>query len=316
MKEFTGKIGIIGSGALGALYGARMARAGYDVRFLMRRDYQAVRQNGLKVKSFQGDFKIHPPVYPSAEELGPCDLLVIGLKTIDNAVLPEIFRHTTHENTLVLTLQNGLGNEQHIEAALEQIYPGSRPAERILGGVAFLCSNRIAPGVIHHMEYGRVRLAEFSGPVQDRTHAIAKLFEDAEFPIEVSDSLMTIRWEKLVWNVPFNGLGVAAGHADSQAVLQDDVLSNLAWELMGEVLSGARSCGVEIPGEFPRKLMDLTKSMGAYKSSMQIDYENGRPLEVEAILGEPYRFARRAGIDTPRMKFLYGVVRRLDQNNR
>ena len=109
---------------------------------------------------------------------------------------------------------------------------------------------------------------------------------------------------------------MAAGHADSQAVLQDDVLSNLAWELMGEVLSGARSCGVEIPGEFPRKLMDLTKSMGAYKSSMQIDYENGRPLEVEAILGEPYRFARRAGIDTPRMKFLYGVVRRLDQNNR
>lgn len=312
MEKFQGRIGIIGAGALGALYGARISRAGYDVHFLLRSDYDAVKANGLEVQSFQGNFKIQPPIFRNAEEMGVCDLLIIGLKSTQNAAFPGLLRHVAGPETVVLTLQNGLGNEEAIESALEGIDPGSNPRERILGGIAFLCSNRIAPGVIHHIEYGKVRMAEFSGQAKERTHRIAELFREAEFPCEVADSLMAVRWEKLIWNIPFNGMGVAAEEADTHVVLHDEALHATAYGIMEEVIAAAKSDGVKLGSDLPAKMMGLSTAMGPYRSSMQIDFEEGRPLEVEAILGEPVRRAKRAGIDVPRMEMLYGIVRRRD----
>ncbi len=332
MQPFRGKIGIIGAGAMGGYYGAKLFRAGHDVHFLMRSDYETVRRNGLKVFSHLGDFDIRPPVYPTAEALGRCDLVIVGLKTTDNRALGDLLSPTVGPETLVLTLQNGLGNEEEIARVLDELRGAAgkngaagssapsaavatssqEAASRILGGVAFICSNRAETGVIRHTDHGWVRLAEFSGPARERTHAIAELFSGAGVEIVVFDSLVQIRWEKLVWNVPFNGLGVAAGHATSRDILDDDVLRPLARELMEEVIAAARADNVTIDAAFIDRMMEATESMGYYKSSMQIDYENGRPLEAEAILGEPYRRARRAAIPTPRMEFLYGAVRRLD----
>ncbi|MCX7964424.1 MAG: 2-dehydropantoate 2-reductase [Candidatus Hydrogenedentota bacterium] len=316
---FKGRIGVIGAGALGAFYGACLARAGADVHFLMRSDHEAVRQHGLRIQSILGDFDLRPPVYASARELGPCDLLLIGLKTVDNAALPELLAPTATADTIILTLQNGLGNEEAIAAALvsnRTVCDFPTASKQIIGGTAFLCSNRIAPGVIHHSAHGFIRLAEFCGRPRSRTHEIAQSFVEAGIECEVRESLASIRWEKLVWNIPFNGLGVAAHHADTRVILEDPELRALAWNLMGEVLEAARADGVSIPDELRADLMQKTESMGAYKSSMQIDYENGRPLEVEALLGEPVRRARRAGIPVPRMEMLFALVRRLDEQNR
>jgi 2-dehydropantoate 2-reductase len=314
MKPFMGKIGLIGAGAMGGLYGAKLFQAGHDVHFLMRRDYDAVRRNGLKVFSHMGDFEIRPPVYDSAAALGRCDLVIVGLKTTDNASLAELLAPVVGPETLVLTLQNGLGNEEEIARVMGLIgHPESRePATRVLGGVAFVCCNRTEPGVLRHTDHGWIRLAEFSGPARERTHAIAEMFRSAGLTIEVHDSLAQIRWMKLVWNVPFNGLGVGAGHATSRMVLEDETLLRVARGLMEEVVAGARADGVAIAPGYIDNMIAATESMGHYKSSMQIDYEAGRPLEVESILGEPVRRACRAGIPTPRMEFLYGVVRRLD----
>lgn len=309
MEPFSGRIGIVGAGALGAFYGARLARAGHDVHFLMRRDYDAVRTNGLTVKSVEGDFHLRPPVYRTAEEMGPCDLTIIGLKTTDNAALPSLLRPVTAGGGLVLTLQNGLGNEEAIAAALGG---GADAEERVLGGTAFLCSNRIAPGVVNHMDQGWVRLAEFRGPARERTHAIAAMFTSAGIQCEVRESVASIRWHKLVWNVPFNGLGVAAGRANTADILADDELAPLVRDLMGEVVAAAESDGVKIEPSFIDLMIEVTPKMGGYRTSMQIDYEEGRPLEVESILGEPVRRARKAGVPVPRMQTLYALVRRLD----
>lgn len=354
MDPFQGKIGLIGAGAMGGLYGAKLFQAGHDVHFLMRRDYETVRKDGLQILSHMGDFHIRPPVYSSAEALGQCDLVIVGLKTTDNGALPDLLAPVVGPETIVLTLQNGLGNEEEIARVLEGLHgdnfkagdgeginhscsshptapsdqavgsdrsvrseetisplPSSIPA-RILGGVAFICCNRTEPGVIRHTDHGWIRLAEFSGPARERTHAIAELFRGAGITVEVHDSLAQIRWMKLVWNVPFNGLGVAASHATSRAVLEDSELVRIARGLMEEVIAGARADGVTINPSYIDDMMAATESMGHYKSSMQIDYETGRPLEVEAILGEPVRRARRANLPVPRMEFLYGVVRRLD----
>lgn len=296
---FKGRIGVIGAGALGAFYGARLARAGHDVHFLMRSDYDAVRASGLQVKSFEGDFTIHPPVYQTPEELGRCDLLLIGLKSTDNAALPALLGPTVGSDTLVLTLQNGLGNEERIVEAL-----GSGAAGRVLGGIAFLCSNRISPGVIHHIDHGWIRLGEFSGTATARTHAVAALFESAGIRCQVYDSLLRARWEKLVWNVPFNGLGVAE-HANVEQVLASPELRQKARDLMLEVVAAAVADGIELDPAIVDKMMHNSESMGPYRTSMQIDHEARKPLEVEAILGEPLRRATCAGIETPHLKHLY-----------
>ncbi|MBX7245548.1 MAG: 2-dehydropantoate 2-reductase [Candidatus Sumerlaeaceae bacterium] len=309
IQAFQGKIGIIGAGALGAFYGARLFRAGHDVYFLMRRDYEAVRERGLVVRSVDGDFEIKPPVYPSVEALGVCDLVIIGLKSTDNGALPSLLGPTMGPGTLVLTMQNGLGNE---EAVVQALGCAEGASQRVLGGIAFLCSNRISPGVIDHTAHGWVHLAELVGPAQSRTHSIAQLFKDAGIECQVFDSLKEIRWGKLVWNIPFNGLGVAGGAAHTAAILADETLDRTARGLMEEVLAAARADGVSLPTDLIDRMMESTRSMGNYRTSMQVDYEEGRRLEVEAILGEPYRRAKAAGIAVPRLEMLYGIVRRLD----
>ncbi len=313
MTAFTGRIGIIGAGALGAFYGARLAKAGHNVSFLMRSDYDVVRQKGLFIKSFEGDFHIHPDVYSSPEDLGVCDFILVGLKTTANSSLPKLLRHVAGPQTIVLTLQNGLGNEDAITEALA--HTGPDPASRVLGGISFICSNRTAPGHIHHIDHGQIRIGEFSAPITDRTHAIAELFRSADIQVDVSDHLLQVRWGKLVWNIPFNGLGVAA-RAHVAAVLRTPELRDLAQNLMDETMAAAKATGAPVDPSFPEKMMSNSETMGDYHSSMQLDFQNRRPLEVESIIGEPLRRALKAGLSVPHMKMLYALVKHADQQNR
>ena len=303
---FAGRIGVLGAGALGAFYGAMLARAGHDLHLLMRRDYEIVLAKGLNVKSFRGDFTVHPKVHKTAADLGLCDLVLIGLKATDNAALPGLLKAVCHEQTLVLTLQNGLGNEEAVVSALGG---GDAVSTRVLGGIAFLCSNRSPDGTIHHTDHGWIRLAEFSGPAIERTHAIAELFRTSGVECHVYDSLSQARWEKLVWNIPFNGLGVAA-KANVAEILSDPHLRQIAENLMTEVVLAAAGSGGKLDPKLPAKMMQNSATMGPYRTSMQIDYEEGRPLEVEAILGEPLRKAAAAGIEAPHLAMLYALVRR------
>jgi 2-dehydropantoate 2-reductase len=313
MEPFKGRIGILGAGALGALYGARLSQVGHDVHFLMRSDYEAVKRDGLFVKSFEGDFHIKPPVYATPEELGMCDLLIIGLKTTANDALPALLGPTAGPQTLVLTLQNGLGNEDAITGALRHIGPDA--ASRVLGGIAFLCSNRTALGHIHHMDHGWIRMGEFASPITERTHAIAALFTSANIRCEVYDNLMQARWEKLVWNIPFNGLGVAAG-ANVQQVLKSPELRHVAHTLMNETVAAANATGVPVNPEMAEKMLKNSESMGPYRSSMQVDYEKLQKLEVESIIGEPLRRGLAAGAQLPTTQMLYALVKYKNDEDR
>ena len=314
--KFGGKIGIVGAGALGAFYGARLYRAGNDVHFLVRTGFELIREHGYEIRSCDGDFTIKPPVYSAPEDLGKCDLILVGLKAFANHFLPEVLGPLATSNTVVVTLQNGLGNEETIAEALVKCGVHRSVAEaskQIIGGTAFLCSNRVAPNVIIHSAHGFVRLAEFQGSPKERTFAVAQLFLDAGISCEVRESLAAIRWEKLVWNIPFNGLGVAAHQADTAVILADPELRTTAVEIMKEVIAAAKVNGVDLDECLVADLIGKTEIMGHYKSSMQIDFEAGRPLEVEAILGEPVRRAQQKGFSAPRMHMLYALVRRMDQ---
>ena len=297
-------IAIIGSGAIGGFYGAMLARSGRDVRFLLRSDLAAVQARGLRVVAPFGEFRIErPTVAATPEELGPVDLVIVAWKTTANRELARVLPPLLHERTLVLTLQNGLGAEEEIAAVVG--------AERTLGGLCFVGINRTEPGVIVNPVEGAVTLGEFGRPASGRLQAIVDLFKAAGIKARPTDNLAEERWKKLVWNVPFNGLTIAAGGITTDRVLADDGLRKLSRELMAEVRQGAAAVGFSIPESYADFQLARTPPLGAYKPSSLLDWQAGRELEVESIWGEPVRRAAAAGCPLPRMEMLYVLLRAL-----
>jgi 2-dehydropantoate 2-reductase len=318
------KIAVVGPGAVGSYYGAKLCRAGQDVHFLLRSDYDAVRRNGVSVRSPEGDFNVRPGCARSPEEIGPGDLVLIALKTTANDQFSKLLPPLVGSNTAVITLQNGLGNEE----ALANLFP----IEQIMGGLCFVCLNRTAPGVVQHMAHGVVVLGEFQRWPEPRTHDIASLFRNAGVNCKVSENLIRAHWEKLIWNIPFNGLGVAgaAGYdtlinpqskiANRQSLgpvlTTDKLLTDPRWEdlvreLMHDVIAAAGALGYEIPVSFADKQIERTRTMGAYKASTLVDFEQGRALELESLFQEPLRQGKKAGAPVPRLEALCNVLRQI-----
>lgn len=292
---------VLGTGALGGLYGGLLARAGLEVHFLLNRDYQHVREHGVKVESPLGNFHL-PSVhaYHSADDMPQVDVAIVSWKSTANAALASTLPLLLHGDSAVLVLQNGWEVERDAAAIVG--------AERVLGGCCFLCSNKVGPGHIQHLDYGRITFGEYapwlSGPVTPRMQAILKDFGRAGIDISGTEDLRHTRWTKLMWNIPFNGLSVVLD------ALTDRIMGNaptaiLAESLMREVRAAAAGCGSHIDESVISKLLSDTRKMVPYASSMLLDYQLGRPMEIEAIVGNPLRAAQAAGVSVPRIQMLY-----------
>jgi len=310
---------IIGAGALGGYYGARLHKVGRTVHFLFNRDYDHVREHGLRVVSEpHGDFSVPAAdlhAYGSPQDLPPSDVVLVCLKTTHNHLLPDILPHVVTDGGVVVLMQNGLGEEQRVA---DMTGVGDRVT--ILGGLAFLCSNKVGPGDIHHLDYGHLRFGQFTPDgsdtgVTDTLRSIGDTFKDAGLPVDLEPNLALARWKKLVWNVPFNGLSVVLNRTTDVIVGHPDTRQHAA-DLMTEVQTGAAACGHAIEQHFLDAMMRNTDKMVAYKPSMMLDHEQRRPLEIEAIYGNPIRAARDAGVDLPRMAELYDRLRAIDEKNR
>ncbi len=296
-------IAVVGSGAVGSYYGGRLAQHGHEVHFLLRSDYEVVRERGWVFHSCAGDFSLAPEavrVYNDARSMPTVDLVVVALKATSNDQFKPLIRPLLKPSTLILTLQNGLGNEER----LAELFG----AERILGGLAFVCLNRGEPGVVHHLDYGLVRVGDFTEGRMDRARRIVTMMAESGIECDVLPSLKYGRWEKLVWNVPFSGLGAALDLATDRLVASEDGLA-MVRDLLRELLTAARAAGANLPDSVAEANIQRTLTMGSYRSSMQIDRQCGRPMEVEAILGEPVRAAQRLGVNVPLMGALYRMLR-------
>jgi len=318
------KIAVVGCGAVGSYYGANLARAGADVHFLLRSDYEVVRRQGVLVRSHQGGFRVRPKCARSAADIGPVDLVLIGLKSTANAEFAKLLPPLVSLKTAILTLQNGLGNEEELARLFS--------VDQILGGLCFVCLNRLAPGLVHHIAHGRIIVGEFRRWPEPRTHDIAALFRNAGIPCNVTDDLARTHWEKLTWNIPFNGLGVGSaagldavisGHCPTgigqlgpclttDKLLADTHWANLVLGLMHEVIAAAGALGFAVPVSLADKQIDRTRSMGAYKASTLIDFERHMPLELESLFLEPLRQAKSSGVLVPRLEALCSLLQQLD----
>lgn len=296
------RIAIVGAGALGCYYGARLAKAGNDVHFLVRSGRAAIMAKGIRVKTPTERIHVRKvSTYASSADLGVCDLVILAVKATANDSLAKILPPLMGPDTLVLTLQNGLGVEEPVAEVVG--------AKHVLGAICFVGVMRTAFGVVECSFPGLMMLGEFGRPAQARTRAVAQLFEAAGVKCEAQDNLEELRWKKLVWNVPFNGLAIAAGGMTTDVLIADEGLRLLARRLMEEILEAAGKFGHEIPRSFMDLQFERTGKLGKYSPSSLIDFREGRPIEVEEIWGEPVRRAKSVGVPVPRLETLYWLIK-------
>ena len=280
---------VVGSGAIGLYYGGRLAAAGEDVRFLARSDHDALKASGLTVESVHGGFSLpQPQIYQDTAVIGPVDLVIIAWKATANAHLREVLPPLLHGGTQVLTLQNGLGN---CESIAEITGP-----ERVLGGQCFVCINRVSPGLVRHSAGGRVTLGEWRPGISGRAAHVSERFKAAGIPSTAVADLEQAQWEKLVWNIPFNGLSVAEGGVTTDTLLSSIETENEIRALMTEVITAARALGHHLDDGLINFNIERTRPMGPYRTSSMIDFLEGREVEVGPIWREPLSRALSAGV--------------------
>jgi 2-dehydropantoate 2-reductase len=297
-------IAIVGAGAIGLYYGARLAQAGEDVRFLLRSDYDAVRSQGIRIESTAGDFHLLPDqvkAYRTPQEIGQVDLVIVAWKTTSNALFSEVLPPLLHERTQVLTLQNGLGNCEEISRMV--------PPERIMGGLCFVCINRLGQGHASHTGGGRITIGEYVQSQMGRAEAVARRFSAAGISCDAAPLLAEAQWKKLIWNVPFNGLSIVEGCITTDVLLSRPEVEARIRLLMREVIVAARLQGLSLEDALMDLNIDRTRPMGPYRPSSMIDFVEGREIELEAIWGEPLRRALAVGAEMPELSRLYLELR-------
>ena len=302
MVKSLGKIGVVGPGAIGGYYGGMLAQSGEDVHFLFRSTFDDIVRDGLTLvhQSEQGrNSKVgNLHAYNTPSSLGPCDWIIVAIKATANSALEEIIRPMLGPSTRLLTLQNGMGNVEN----LHRLFGEDR---QVMAGLCFTCINRTSPCVIESLLPGYVQFGQLGGRLSRDAETMVQAFETSGIKVRRADSLDDALWRKLCWNVPFNGLSIAAGGITTDLILANPELKDRARTLMLEVQAAAQAHGVEIEDAFLDRQFELTEPMGAYKPSSLIDFLAGKPVEVEAIFGQPLRHGQARGVAMPESELLF-----------
>jgi 2-dehydropantoate 2-reductase len=310
-SEKKKSVAVIGAGAVGSYYGGRLAEAGHDVTFLLRRDFHAVNKNGLTVTSPDGDFKLaHPATAGSAAEIGPVDWVICALKATSIREARKLVNPCIGPDTRILVLMNGLG----LEDSFAEWFGG----KRIFGGLAFTCINRGDPGHIQHLAYGTVTIGHYLDNETELRGAVS-LWAGSKVQIAAASSLLRARWEKLCWNIPFSGLCVAAGGITTDRIMADSGLHDAALTLMVEVIAAGNADlehheegGKIDPEPMITSMFQKTSTMGAYRPSAMIDFVEGKAMEIESIFGEPLRRSRSLNVPVPQLALLTALLKFLN----
>ena len=284
MGTSLGRIGVVGPGAIGGFYGGMLAQSGEDVHFLFRSTFDDIVRDGLALVHHSEEGRsskvesLH--AYHSPSSLGPCDWIIVAVKATANSALKEMILPMIGPSTRLLTLQNGMGNVEN----LHRLFGEDR---QIMAGLCFTCINRTSPSVIESLLPGYVQFGQLGGRLSRDAETMVQAFETSGIKVRRADSLDDALWRKLCWNVPFNGLAIAAGGITTDLILADSKLKKRAHDLMLEVQQAACAHGVEIEDSFLNRQFELTEPMGPYRPSSLIDFLDGKPVEVDAIWGEP-----------------------------
>ncbi len=290
-------IAVAGAGALGTFYGARILKAGYHTEFYSPSSPQETKN--ISIQSIWENFRIGADFFGNTNQMKKADIVIITTKSLPGVAYRDILKPLVHENSILFLLQNGIGEEEKIAELF--------PHNALIGGVAFTCVTRNSPEEIEHTDYGAIKAAAWNEQSRGALSTIESVFTAARIPFFPVESLVQMRWEKLLWNIPFNSLSVLF-RADTAQMMNNAASRNLAEMLMRETLQIAVADGAALEEKHVLQKMEETQKMAPYKTSMLLDFLNNRPLEIETILGEPLRRAGQHGVAAPHLETVYMIL--------
>jgi 2-dehydropantoate 2-reductase len=315
------KIAIVGAGAIGGYLGVRLALTGEQVSFIARgANLAAIRAGGMKLVLESGveEHATNVAAFERPEDAGPHDVVLLTVKAHQVAVLAEGLRHLCHDDTAIVTMQNGIpwwyfhkhGGE-HEGRAVEAADPGGTIARyldpaRVIGSVVYPAANLVAPGVVHHVEGNRFSLGELDGSTTPRIQAISQAMGRAGFKAPVVRDIRSEIWLKLWGNLSFNPIS-ALTHATLVDLCQFPRTRELAARMMAEAETIASKLGVQMRISIERRIAGAEK-VGAHKTSMLVDVEQGRPIELDALMGAVIELGDLTQTATPHISAVYACA--------
>ena len=295
------QIMVVGAGSVGGFFGAHLAKNNPNVSFLLRpRTLEAVKRHGLTIKSAKGNFTVHPPATSDPRELAPPDLIILAVKAYDLDEVMAQLEPVLTERTVILTLQNGIDTEDRIIARVQR--------DCVVGGVAFIYSKIVAPGVIEHYKRGGVAIGELMGHKSERLAHIADIFKQAGISCQLSEDIRKSKWEKMCWNCVFNPLTVVIDDKVAKA-LDHPEMAGVIRQIVGEVAAVSAAVKVPLSLDMAEKVVKWTQELRDIHTSMYDDWKANRPTEIDYLNGYIVRMGRELGIPTPVNEALTAMVK-------
>ncbi|MEC4747976.1 2-dehydropantoate 2-reductase [Methylomicrobium sp. Wu6] len=296
------KVLVVGAGAIGAFYGSLLAKAGAEVSVVCRSEYETVKKSGFTIESASlGNYRFMPKqvLQDASDYQGPADYVLLCTKMLPDVDQAALLRPVVAPQTVIVFIQNGVDIEQKMLDAF--------PANEVVSGLAFICCNRIGPGIIRHLAYGRLALGNLPGSVSAKTRELCRLFQASGIESNATNTIVAERWLKCVWNAPFNPLSVLSDGLSTAEILHTE--ESFVRHIMQDICRIAEALGHPLPVDAVDRNIEKTYLMPPYKTSMLLDYEQGRPLEIEAILGNALRAAQRVNVPCPYLESIYALIR-------
>ena len=316
---------VAGAGAIGAYIGARMAKAGLDVTLFARGPHlRAMQEHGVQVKSAEGDFVARPAISASLEEVGPVDVVFLGVKAHGLPALAPQLKSVIGPETTVVSTQNGIpwwyfqgfGGE-YDGLRLERVDPGgvissAIAAPQVIGSIVYFSTEITAPGVVQHIEGNRISLGEPDGSRSERSRKIAEALITAGLRAPVTMRLRHEIWVKVLGNASLNPVS-ALTRATLVQMVRDPGVCSVIRNIMEEVEAVSHKLGMELPVSIDQRIAGAEK-VGEHKTSMLQDLEAGRPMELEALVGAVVELGEKVGLPMVCTRTVYNCTKLLSQS--
>jgi 2-dehydropantoate 2-reductase len=299
---------MVGAGSVGGFFGAHLAQHHPGVSFLLRpKTLAAVQKNGLQVRSASGTVTVHPRAAADARQLPQPELIILAVKAYDlDEVLTQIEPVLT-ERTVILTLQNGIDTEDRIIERVKR--------DCVVGGVAYIYSKIVAPGVIDHYKKGNVAIGELMGHESARVLEIRDLFASAGLPCQLSKDIRRAKWEKMCWNCVFNPLTVLVDDKVS-AALDHPEMMHVIRQIVHEIAAVSAALKVPLPSDMPDRVVRWSQEIRDIHTSMYDDWKAGRQTEIRNLNGYIVERGREFGIPTPVNEALTAMIKTVTEKPR
>jgi 2-dehydropantoate 2-reductase len=313
------RICVVGAGAIGGLLAARLAKAGHAVTVIARGAHlSAIQNQGLRLIDDSGEFVVRCNAMDKVADAGQQDLVILAVKAHQVAAVAPDLVVTYHENTVVLTAQNGIPwwyfmkqPGPHEGLRLESVDPGGLVADqidvdRVIGSIVYPAADVVSPGVIHHLEGNRFSIGEIDNSDSERIRAVSEVLREAGFKAPVLSDIRSEIWTKLWGNLSLNPIS-ALSHATLVDICQFPASRDLLAKMMGEAQLVAEALGIRFKVSLEKRIAGA-EAVGKHKTSMLQDLEAGRPMEIDALVGSIVELGRVTQVATPHIDAIFAAV--------